>query len=186
MINESGLGPDGKRMTLERFKQIVEAYGAAPERWPVGERDAAIVFVSQTPAAAEILEQERLLDAALGTVENIIPSAQLSETILSDAANVLRPVGTEELSAGQQPGWLNGIRRLLTDIDRMDWSLKGLMQPGAVLACAALAGLVTGAYLPGDAVSETLYAFEDEDILNVAFGQADYDLESWTLNGGGQ
>ena len=186
MVDGTGLGPNGMKMTLERFKQIVEAYGAAADRWPADERDAAVAFAAQNPAAAAVLEQERLLDAALGSVGDIMPSAQLSEAILSDAAEVLGPVAGPEPSSDKQTGWLDGVRGLLGDIDKMDWSLKGLVQPGAVLACAALAGLVTGAYLPGGGVSETLYTLEDEDILNVAFGQTDYDLESWTLNGGEQ
>jgi len=173
-------------MTLERFRQIVEAYGAATDRWPTDERDAAIAFAAENSEAAAILEQERRLDEALGTVEDIAPSAGLSEAILHDAAEVLRPAADPEPVAEKQTGWLNGIRGVLADIDGLDWSLKEWVQPGAVLACAALAGLITGAYLPGDGVSETLYTFEDEDILNVAFGQADYDLQSWTLNGGGQ
>jgi len=173
-------------MTLERFKQIVEAYGVAADRWPDDERDAAIAFAAETPEAAAILEQERLLDAALGAVDDIAPSAQLSEAILSDAAEILRPIAGPDVSSDKPRGWLGDVRDLLGDIDKIDWSLKGWVQPGAVLACAALAGLVTGSYLPGSGVSETLYTFEDEDILNVAFGQADYDLDSWTLNGGGQ
>lgn len=186
MVSESGLGPGGSEMNLERFKEIVEAYGAVPERWPALERQSAIAFVAETPEAQAILDKERHLDDLLRSDRDITPSVGLRESILADAAAIVPTAQDAEPAIGKQADWLSGVRRLLADLDGMDWSLKGWVQPGAVLACAALAGLVTGTYLPGGGVSETLYTLEDEDILNVAFGQADFDLEGWTLNGGGQ
>ena len=189
MANGNGFGPNGTRMNIERFTEIVEAYGAEPDRWPETERAAAVEFAAIESAALKVLEQEQGLDLALASVERIEPSSQLVESILADAANVteaLIPIVGSEESGRQHRTVLGGLKGFIADLDAIDWSLKGLMQPGAVLACAALAGLATGIAVPADQSLDTLYTYEDTDVLSVAFGQADYDLEAWTLNGGGQ
>jgi hypothetical protein len=50
---------------LARFSAILEAYGAAPERWPEGERAAALALTRSSIVAARELAQARLLDNAL-------------------------------------------------------------------------------------------------------------------------
>jgi hypothetical protein len=50
---------------LARFSAILEAYGAAPERWPEGERAAALALTRSSIVAARELAQARLLDDAL-------------------------------------------------------------------------------------------------------------------------
>ncbi|WP_417498043.1 hypothetical protein [Maricaulis sp.] len=55
-------------MTEERFYQILSAYGANPERWPVAERAQAEAFAARhrSDVLAE-LEAEAELDAMLGS-----------------------------------------------------------------------------------------------------------------------
>jgi len=50
---------------LARFSAILEAYGAAPERWPKAERAAALALTRSSLVAARALAQARLLDNAL-------------------------------------------------------------------------------------------------------------------------
>jgi hypothetical protein len=50
---------------LRRFSAIIDAYGAAPERWPADERDAALALSQLSLPAARALGQARALDAAL-------------------------------------------------------------------------------------------------------------------------
>ncbi|MBC8637695.1 hypothetical protein IAG25_12815 [Caballeronia sp. EK] len=53
-------------MTPERFRHITEAYGASPERWPAGERDAALALVNAGDAEAlAALAEARALDGML-------------------------------------------------------------------------------------------------------------------------
>ena len=53
-------------VTEERFKAIVDAYGASPERWPEAERTAAIAFMTQNGPAADIwIDEARVTDAML-------------------------------------------------------------------------------------------------------------------------
>ena len=53
------------KMTLKRFRSLVEAYGANPRLWPVMERDSAEKFLVGNVKAREIAELSRPLDAAL-------------------------------------------------------------------------------------------------------------------------
>ena len=52
-------------MTPERLNALLAAYGARPERWPEGERAAALVLLATDPACAAPREAEARLDALL-------------------------------------------------------------------------------------------------------------------------
>lgn len=52
-------------MKLARFSAILEAYGAASERWPEAEREAALALTRSSVVAARELAQARLLDNVL-------------------------------------------------------------------------------------------------------------------------
>lgn len=53
-------------MNLERFTQLVDAYGADAKSWPAEERAAALAFAAASPAhAAMALAEAAKLDVAL-------------------------------------------------------------------------------------------------------------------------
>jgi hypothetical protein len=52
-------------MTLKRFKQLLDAYGADLARWPVGERAAARTLIAADPRARQAREETAELDAFL-------------------------------------------------------------------------------------------------------------------------
>lgn len=54
-------------MTLERFKQIIEAYGTRPEHWPADEREAARHLAQDSSEAQAWLAQFSTLDDWLDT-----------------------------------------------------------------------------------------------------------------------
>ena len=56
-------------MKLGRFSAILDAYGAAPERWPERERADALALSRSSVEAARALAQARILDAALKSAE---------------------------------------------------------------------------------------------------------------------
>ncbi|MCH7806224.1 MAG: hypothetical protein IH995_03665 [Proteobacteria bacterium] len=56
------------KMTLKRFRSLVEAYGANPGLWPAIERDSAEKFLGSNVKAMEIAELSRPLDAALDEI----------------------------------------------------------------------------------------------------------------------
>ena len=52
-------------LSLERFRALVEAYGARPEVWPASEREAALSLCAASPEARALVAAESLLDAEL-------------------------------------------------------------------------------------------------------------------------
>jgi len=68
-------------LTETRFRDIVDAYGADPSRWPEAERAAAAIFARNNPEiAAPILDQARALDAWLD-----MDAVEVSEDDVLDA-----------------------------------------------------------------------------------------------------
>lgn len=56
-------------MTPDRFTTLIDAYGAAPERWPASERQAALAYLQATPAAQAMVAEAGRLDALLDRME---------------------------------------------------------------------------------------------------------------------
>jgi hypothetical protein len=52
-------------MTSKRVSELIAAYGAAPEKWPVSEREAALALMNGDPALRAERQQMAALDAAL-------------------------------------------------------------------------------------------------------------------------
>ena len=67
---------DEKRLDAERFRAVVESYGANPERWPAQDRQAWEKLVA---GAGELawLDDGRRLDALLDEVPDLAPSPAL-------------------------------------------------------------------------------------------------------------
>jgi hypothetical protein len=108
-------------MTPERFAQIVGAYGADPRRWPAGERDAACAFAQAHPAEAQArLSEAAALDACLAA-DTIEPAGDALQRRIVASAHAF---GHRPVRHGRPARW---------------WL------PGAALAGAGVAGLVTGA-----------------------------------------
>jgi hypothetical protein len=72
-------------MTLERFADLVGAYGARPERWPDAERAAALALLDRSPQARTRLAEAARLDAALDVVPATPPAPDLAARILAAA-----------------------------------------------------------------------------------------------------
>lgn len=64
-------------MEIKRFRALIESYGAAPERWPEGEQEAALALLEKSDAQA-LLRDAAPLDSALDLVEAPEPSEALS------------------------------------------------------------------------------------------------------------
>jgi len=52
-------------MNIQRFKELIEAYGTRSERWPEADRNAALIFLQGDRDAIEIVKELRSLDEAL-------------------------------------------------------------------------------------------------------------------------
>jgi hypothetical protein len=110
---------DPKDPRFERFRALVESYGADPARWPESEREAMRELASSDAARAFLAEQRRL-DAWLDDAPDVAPSANL----LRRVAEI--PARNEAASSG----WV--------------WPFGRLRNLIAVGTAAAAMGLVVG------------------------------------------
>lgn len=79
-------------MTPERFRTIVDAYGADPRRWPEAERAAAEVWAEMHEAEANaVLAESASLDAWLTSHTVAPPERALVERVIADATPSKRP-----------------------------------------------------------------------------------------------
>ena len=94
------------RMTLERLRQIITAYGADARRWPDDERDAAKAFVAGSPAARDAVARERALDKGLAMAVAEVPDAAMARLT---AATAFPPPRTALPAGRPADGWLSGL-----------------------------------------------------------------------------
>ncbi|WP_282009557.1 hypothetical protein [Brevundimonas aveniformis] len=78
---------------LERFEQIIEAYGANPRHWPEQERAAAEHLVAHSEAARAMLASAAELDAWLDAAPDPVPSDLLAHRVLKAAPRPNRTFG---------------------------------------------------------------------------------------------
>ena len=109
-------------MTPERVRQLIEAYGAHPGRWPAAERDAALRLMTEHPGLVAAAREAEALDALLDRADRAAPPAWLTGRIAA------------RLTA-RRPGafW------------REIWPFRAVWQPAAALAASLAIGLWLGA-----------------------------------------
>ena len=76
-------------MNLDRFTQIVNAYGSRQARWPLEERQAAFDFLQNNEAAQLLLQQEKMLDDQLD--QHVVESTNLHTLQTHILANIEQP-----------------------------------------------------------------------------------------------
>jgi len=95
-------------MNLERFKQIVESYGAESARWPIDEIESARLFLSSSASAQQCLTEAEKIDQYLNT-SRVDPSpAVLDRIMLGIEAAIERGVETG-VGTGAKAGIEAGI-----------------------------------------------------------------------------
>ncbi|MDZ4866076.1 MAG: hypothetical protein SGI91_02035 [Alphaproteobacteria bacterium] len=133
-------------MNIQRFKTLVEAYGANPARWPEAERVAALLFAEQSAEARDMLQEAAAFDRLLDTAETHPATRTLEDRILATFP---------ERTAKQRAPWFT-----------MRWI------PAAAVACSLALGLAVGAALPGLAgVNDTAV---DPALIALSGGDADW------------
>lgn len=136
-------------MTPERFRQIVEAYGATPQRWPEGERTAAEAFARTNPETQAMLAREASLDSMLGAYRVAPAGSALVGAVIAS-------------SRRRRP--------------RLSWMAIG---QGFGIVGAGLAGVITGAFLmTAYAPPPSSFAEDDDQPILTSFdvGVSMYDL----------
>jgi hypothetical protein len=126
-----------KKMTLERLAEIVEAYGASPQRWPAAERRAAEALALSASAQA-LLEDARRLDAVLDTAPEGVASDMLVSRIMAARP---RPVPAK-------PGRVVGGRNWLGALVQAIWPYGSPAFPAGALAASVALGIGFGLSSP--------------------------------------
>jgi len=84
-------------MDLNRFEDLVAAYGATPNRWPEDERDAAEAFARSDPRARALLADADSIDALLFAHKVAEPSRTLRTMVIEGAPTKRRLTGRARL-----------------------------------------------------------------------------------------
>ncbi len=75
--------PDIRPVTLERLGVLLDAYGAAAERWPDTEREAARWLIAQSGAARARREEAADVDRLLDALPAEAPSSSLAARVMA-------------------------------------------------------------------------------------------------------
>jgi anti-sigma-K factor RskA len=131
------------KMTLERLRAVIEAYGTSPPRWPAAERQAAAALLAESAAARALVTEAAPLDELLDAVPPVAPTPAMRATILALAPRAKpRPESSWRALIGELGGW-----RLA----------------GGVLAASLVLGIVSGGWLSTDLATES-----SPDLLQLA------------------
>jgi hypothetical protein len=146
-------------MTLDRFEELVDAFGGDPKRWPEAERGAMAAFVRSRPEAArDAVARAASLDAVLDRASAAPASEGLAARILAS--------GPRPREAGLSP---SGVGFGLVFAGQAAIVRGGLLA-AAVLLAGVGAGYVTGSQAVRASAGDALLAqafLESEPALSV-------------------
>lgn len=120
-------------LSLDRFRAILESYGASPDRWPEAERDGALALIAESEEARKLRVAAARLD---GVLRHLTPPAP-SKALLESLSRQPLP-GAARGEAGSS-GWRHRGRRLTPA-----WPIGRL----AGFAAAALVAFAIGLSVP--------------------------------------
>ena len=156
-------GSQSALMSLDRFADLVDAYGARLERWPEIERPAALALLDGSAPARALCEQAAALDALLDQAAIPAPSPELADRILALApAPGNAPKIRNEGLSGRMRHWL----QLLLP-EAADW------RGAAALAASLLVGIALGYLTPLADGAAGWTATEQQAMDAFAFGVLD-------------
>jgi hypothetical protein len=113
---------DTERDALTRFEALLDAYGAAQQRWPAARRAAAEALLARSREAQALHAAAARLDVLIDAAKVEPAPAHLFGRVLATA-----PSASARASAAERKGWFGG-----------------LFKPAAGIAFAALLGLGLG------------------------------------------
>ena len=113
-------------MTIERLRQILDAFGADPARWPKAEREAVLALLATSPEAQCLRDEARRLDALLNEASEAIE-------LRLDAKGVVAAIRDATENVHRLP-----------KSPRWKFPLTGAWPGFAGLAAAAAAGFIVG------------------------------------------
>lgn len=91
MVRALGEG-DGAMMQLDRFRDLLDARGADPRRWPPADAAAAVDLLARSAEARAALTEAQGLEALLDALPAVEPSSSLRAAVLAIPVDHPRPV----------------------------------------------------------------------------------------------
>lgn len=148
-------------ISLQRFEQLLDAYGASPQRWPDHERAAALQLLEHSAQAAQLLQNARWLDQQLDQ----LPAPDfvyLNTTLLTVLLPARRKKWTDQLLE-----WL---------VPAQARSAAVFWRPAALACVPLMLGLAVGNQLEvfSDADTTDLYSVDMEETELELISLADY------------
>lgn len=138
-------------MTIERFSQLLEAYGGNAKRWPIEEQLAALNLLQQSVEARRLQQSSLTLDRLLNSVQISPPSRMLQERILAQV---------QPLTSQAQDVWQWFIQLIVgTTPSEHFW------RPAVALAIPLLLGIVIGLNLASIPTDDNDWIEEEVSLL---------------------
>jgi hypothetical protein len=122
-------------ISYERLRQLLDAYGGNPDRWPQEEREAALALLETSPEARAARDRAADLDAILDRAPAEEAPSDLATRILNTAPTEPAKPGTVVPFLGRRPA---GRRTLAPSHRRRRWRLLVPLVPLAAAAAALL------------------------------------------------
>ena len=130
-------------MTLKRLCLLLETYGAAPARWPAGERAAALALLARSPTARALADAAGGLDRLLDAAPPPPPSAALRAAVI--ALNRATPAPVAAASASASAGRRTAATLAAALLAAaLRWLSRGVVLRPAALAAAFAVGVFAG------------------------------------------
>ncbi|MDP2284369.1 MAG: hypothetical protein Q8L06_09530 [Pseudohongiella sp.] len=148
-------------ISLQRFEQLLDAYGASPQRWPDHERAAALQLLAQSPHAVQLMQNVQWLDQEL----DLLPAPDFSHL---SAKLLQQPLPARQKSLTEQLlGWL---------LPWQQHSAALFWRPAALACVPLMLGLVLGSQLDifSHAYADDMYSVEVEETELDLISLADY------------
>ena len=140
------------RITPKRVREIIEAYGAEPGRWPEVERAAALAAVRERPELAALRREAQELDGMLDGFALPLPRTKASDlagriAAIPQPAPIRRAVALAPAPWRQWFGWpklaglaVAGLIGFTVGWTGLDSHLTSWAAPGSTVVVATLDG----------------------------------------------
>ncbi|MFQ5939628.1 MAG: hypothetical protein ACE5KL_06105 [Alphaproteobacteria bacterium] len=147
-------------VSLDRFRAILESYGASPDRWPEAERDGALALIAESEEARKLRDAARRLD---GVLRHLTPPAP-SEALLDSLRR--QPLPGAARREAEASGWKHHGWRL-----PLVWPIGRLVAFATVALVAFAIGLsVPSPLRPGDGTRTSVRPVEAVAAMDEADG----------------
>lgn len=141
-------------MTLERFQDALDTYGGDLSRWPDALARSAETLLSHEPAARALLQQAKLLDAALAPDELPAVESALTDRIMRRVAEHRAGLAEDRVIEAEHEDGRPWLLRLIWPVPRE------LVAMCSGTVAGVLVGLIVMKYLP--------YGGNEFDLFNLA------------------